>query len=1131
MRRALPIVPLIFAVALVLTAMARPVDAADNLLHLDVRFADGHAEAEQALVEAGFEIELAAPEFNRWQGWLPARLLDRLRALDGVVSVQTPHYARFAAGDALTEGDEALNAAAARTRFNVDGSGVHVAVISDGIVGLEEAIQSKEAPWLVEALPFGSGRLDRGQEGTAMIEIIHDLAPGASISFGAVYSDLDHIAAVNHFAQRADIIVDDVSFMYPADQRSDVSLNTTRALRHPTWPLRLYVTAAGNWAESHWSGAWRAGPDSSQLGLPSPGATHRFGDTSGPAMLYGAGNPFRAEQGDEIRLLLFWDDPWRRSINDYNLHLMSGVGELLASSETTQGIGPDNHIPRELLSYTHEGEATDLYAVIQNHNSDAAPVKFDLFAFKSGQRHIRLYHRTTEGSILAQSDAEDAVTVGAVNVGGQTAAPYSSRGPTLNGADKPELSAVDRVSVSQSTFYSNPSFAGSSAAAPHVAGVAALLLEAQPTLLAADGGSPLLERRLIREFLIGTARDIPPAGLDHATGAGLIDADAAIQSAINGIALISSSADSGPGTLRQAIDSGASVLLFQHTAEERTITLASELPVVRAGVTIDGAGWTLDASAIQVGLRLGDDNELWGLSVRGAQDVGILMSGDASRLVDVSSINNRIGVRIEGVQAELEGVTVGSSLSHGIEILDHASASISASVIESNRGVGVRIHPAAGDVLIGPSTEPPTPTAASARATPIGPLRSPPVLPRSGLSHSIAGSVSVDGLPAPEGATVDVYLDRRLAASVAVNDVAGFSATAAGPGTELRFAVGGVPVEQRIDFEPGQSTSINLRAVSPNAQLGSDRATDLLGLANQLRNNLTGIEIIAPDPERAGRRFVWGNLMQRNRINLASELPTPVITEAFWEAAGLRLSGTAEGATVAHLYAGPPSMRRYAASTPVLDGRFSFDHIDVDPRASEFSVIAHSAEGRASPESSVRRVPLPGSIISVSPDSGYIEGGETIEICGESIVTDVEAPRVWFGNLTARVMFWSGECVTVTTPSAFAGPTDIALLLPRSRPIVALDAFEYRLVRVVQLKQGWNFVTWTGSDTRVTTAFTSLAGATFRAYAWDSEQQQWQLFSTDLPPSLNTLRSIRHDQPVWIFLETADVDWEQPAPD
>lgn len=1133
MRRAILFLPLMFAVAFIATLTARPVDAGGDRLHLDVRFANAHFEAEQSLIGLGFEIELAVPEFNRWQGWLPAHLIGQLRALDGVISVQTPHYATFAAGDTLTEGDEALNAAAARTRFNVDGSGVHVAVISDGIVGLEEAIQASEAPWLVEALPFGSGSLERGQEGTAMIEIVHDLAPGASISFGAVYSDLDHIAAVNHFAQRVDIIVDDVSFMYPADQRSDVSLNTTRALRHPSWPLRLYVTAAGNWAESHWTGTWRAGPDSSQLGLPSPGAVHRFNGATEPARLYGAGNAFSVEPNDEIRLLLFWDDPWGRSTNDYNLYLMSGVGEVLASSEITQGIGSDNHIPRELLTYRHRDEATELFAVIQNHNNDAAPVRFDLFGFKSGQRHVRLYHRTPEGSILAQSDAENALTVGAVNVGRQVAAAYSSRGPTLNGADKPELSAVDRVAVSRSTFYSMPHFAGSSAAAPHVAAVAALLLHAQPALLASDGGSPLLERRLIRDILIDTAQDIPPAGSDLATGAGLIDADAAIHSAMDEIAVVNSSADSGPGTLRQAIGTGASVLLFQHTDlehRERTITLASELPAVRDGLIIDGAGWTLDASAVQIGIRLGADTELWGLSVVGARDVGILMAGDSSRLVHVTVASNRVGIRVEGAHAEIEGVTIEKCEFQGIEIADRASASISGSVFESNRGAGVKIHPSAGDVLIGPSIEPPTLSAASDLATPIGPLHSLPILPRSGRSHSIVGTVSIDGLPAAEGATVDVYLDRRLAASVVVDDAAGFSATATGPGTELRFAVDGAPLDQRIDFVAGQHTSINLRAVSSISQISSDRKTEFLGQENLFRNNLTGIEIMAVDPGQAGRRFVWGNVMQRNRINVASEIPAPIISQAFWGAAGLRLSGRAERATVVHLYAGPPTLRTFAASTPVVGGRFSFEHINVDRMASEFSVIAHSAEGHASPESAVRSVRLAGSIVNVSPDSGYVEGGETVQICGDGIVTDTEAPKVWFGNLSARVKFWSGECVTVTTPPAFAGPTDIALLLPGSRPIVALDAFEYRLVRVVGLKQGWNFVTWSGSDTRVTTAFTSLAGASFRAYAWDSDRQLWQLFSTDLPPSLNTLRSIRHDQPLWILLESADVDWEQPAP-
>ena len=1109
---------------------ARPVEAADDRLHVDVRFETVDPQIEQRLIDSGFEIELSMPELGRWQGWLPAHLLDNLRALEGVASVRTPRYASFAAGDTLTEGDELLNAASARRRFNVDGSGVRVAVISDGIVGLDEAIRADEAPRLAEARPFGGGSLDRGEEGTAMIEIVHDLAPGASISFGAVYTDLDHIAAVKHFAKKVDIIVDDVSFAFPGNQRSDVSLNTTRALRHPEWPLRLYVTAAGNWAESHWTGLWQAGPDGSLLGLPSSGAVHQFNDSSGAESLFGAGNSFNVDPDDEIRLALFWDDLWGRSTNDYNLYLLSGVGEILASSQITQAIGVDNHDPREHLTYTHEGEATELFAVIQNRNDDAQPVTFDLFGFRGNGEQLRLNHRTPQGSILAQSDAEDALTVGAVNVGRQSVAAYSSRGPTINGAPKPELSAVDGVSVSETTHF-GPRFSGSSAAAPHVAGVAALLLQAQPALRAGDGGNPLLERRLIRDILIETASDIPPDGADPASGAGLIDADGALEMAATVVAVVESSSDDGPGSFRAAIASGASIVLFSEAPDQRRIILGSELPILGDGLTIDATGWTLDASGVSIGLRIGDDTELWGLSLTGAQRVGIVIAGDSSRLVDVTVDDNEVGIRVDGEDAMLERVRVLRGRTNGVEVSNHASVAISASEFDANQGAGVRIAPAAGDVTIGPDSEPPTPAKASELHAPIGALESAFPLPRSGLSHTIIGSVSRDGLPASQGTRVDVYLDRRLTASVAVDQAASFRATVTGPGTELRFAVDGAAAAQRVKFEAGARTTITLRAVSPLKLLAVGTSDEHVAGANLFRNNLTGIEIVAGTGESGGRRFIWGNLMQRNRTNVTSSLSTPTISEVSWSASGLSLYGNAEGAEVAHLYAGTAGERRFVGAATTVQGQFAFEHLDIASTATEFSVIAHSADGIASPESKVHTAPTTGSIASITPDSGYVDGGESVQICGNGIATDAEAPRVWFGNLSARVIFWSGECVTVLTPRYHVGPADVALLLNRSRPIVALEAFEYRTVRVVSLKQGRNFVTWTGSDTRVTTAFSSLAGATFRAYAWDGNAQQWQIFSTDLPARLNTLRTLKHDQPLWILLDSEDIDWEQPAPD
>ncbi len=1131
-RAALQLLLLCLAALIVFPAAVR---ADEPRLHLEVRVDRSDPQIAQSiepqLIAAGFEIELGVPELGRWQGWLPAAQLEQLRALDGVVSVRAPQYAHFAAGATLTEGDEALNAAAARDRFNVDGSGVRVAVLSNGIRGLDKAQSAGEAPKLADARAFRAGVDDLGmwgEEGTAMIEIVHDLAPGAAISFGVVTSDLEHIAAVNYFAQRVDIIVDNTSFAFPADQRSDVSVNTTNALRNPDWPLRVHVTAAGNWAESHWRGSWQVGVEGRQIGLPTPGATHQFSGVGGAETFYGGGNRIRVGEQDEIRLILFWNDPWGRSSNDYNLYLISSEGAVLASSEITQGVGEGSGDPREVLEYTHDAPEADLFVVTQNPHNEAAPVEFDLFLYRLDGGPPQLSERTAARSLLAQSDAADALAVGAINVGRRAVAAYSSRGPTLNGVLKPDLTAVDLVTVSEHTGF-GPRFLGSSAAAPHVAGVAALLLEAQPALLAADGGSALLERRLIRAFLTETAQDLSPAGPDPAAGAGLIDADAALEAATSQIVVVTTAADQGPGTLREAIASGAPIILLSHSPAEHTISLETELPAAD-GQVIDGAGWTLDAAAVSIGLQLGDRAELWGLTVTGARQVGVQIAGDESRLNGVTASGNRIGIRVTGAAALIEAATVENGQSHGIEIRDGGAATITASTIASNAGTGVRIYPAASDVLIGPTLDPPPLTLASGLATPIDPFASASPQPRSGLSQTINGSVRIAGLPAPAGTIVDLYLDRRLAASVAVDDRAHFHATVSGPGVELRFAVDGAPLDQRVPFAAGADTVMHLQAASPSTLVGADDDAAHASMANHVRDNLAAIDIIWRSDIQSGRRTVWGNRMSGNRTAISSSaLPYPTINDLRWEPAGVILSGHAPAAAVVHLYAGPAGDRRYIGAAAVRDGQYRFRHVALRPEDTEFSVIAHTDDGRASPESAVERAPAPGSITSISPDSGYINGGEDVELCGARIATDLVAPQVWFGARSASVRFWSRDCVTVSTPPGLAGPTDITLRLRGERLIVAPLAFEYRPARIVSLKQGRNFVVWTGPDTRVTSAFAPLAGATFRVYGWDAAGGAWLSFATHLPSEDNTLRRIQHLQPLWIVLDSADIDWPQPV--
>lgn len=132
------------------------------------------------------------------------------------------------------------------------------------------------------------------------------------------------------------------------------------------------------------------------------------------------------------------------------------------------------------------------------------------------------------GSIGTPANAPEAITVGATDRYDAIAS-FSGRGPSFYpGEQKPELSAPGvEVNSSVGSFgYSESS--GTSMAAPHVAGLIALMVSADLQ----DGRRDLTVDE-IEAFLIRTAVDLGPAGPDHSFGHGRIDAYAAIRAVLN----------------------------------------------------------------------------------------------------------------------------------------------------------------------------------------------------------------------------------------------------------------------------------------------------------------------------------------------------------------------------------------------------------------------------------------------------------------------------------------------------------------------------------------------------------------------------------------------------------------------
>lgn len=514
-------------------------------------------------------------------GWLPIRNLDKLATTAGFSQLRPVYQPTLKAGSVLSEGDQALRADISRLNFDVDGRGITVGILSDSfnaLGGAAEGIASGDLPAegvrVLQDLPsfFGS------DEGRAMAEIVHDIAPGASIIFATAFlgqvSFASNIIALVQAG--ADVIVDDVGyFNAPFFQDGIVAQAAQFAVASGV----SFFSAAGNSADEAVDGEFV------KSGVKDPddaGNLHAFRRSRGKDDAPDTMQKITVPDGGVAQIILQWDSPFASagffgSSSDLAIYFMGADGTTVIQKQDISNVGGD---AIEIITFENDG-SHDLdgeAGVDETFNIAISLKKGNVSQFKYLYRGtITINEYNTRGStVWGHSNAQDVIAVAAApyfatpEFGSDSTVleSFSSLGGTEILFDsfgfntstgvrlQPTLTGIDGT---DNTFFGR--FFGTSAAAPHLAAVAALMLDSA-------GGPNSLSPSDIRAVMINSAADVtqrsgprgtpirvptpePPVGrgYDFYSGYGLVDANLAVGSvkkyaAVEGIAF---SDDNGNG--------------------------------------------------------------------------------------------------------------------------------------------------------------------------------------------------------------------------------------------------------------------------------------------------------------------------------------------------------------------------------------------------------------------------------------------------------------------------------------------------------------------------------------------------------------------------------------------------------